>query len=856
MVKICSKIYPQENEEIYKEHFDMFDFPLSDFQKHAIEAIVSGNHTLICVPTGNGKTLPSEFAINYFVSRGKKVIYTSPIKALSNQKYYDFTQKYPHIKCGILTGDVKLNPEADVLIMTAEILQNALYIKKGMSNNADNNGLVSSLAFDMDFENELACVVHDEVHSINMQDRGHVWESIFMLLPNHVQNVMLSATLDMPEKFAQWIENIGNCRLSIEEIKKEVYLSTLTERVVPLIHYSFLTCTTGVFKSIGKDEETKRNINELINKTHIIQTAKGMFNESYYYKMKKMITLFEQKNVRVTRQFVLNQVCKYMVENKLLPCACFILSRKQLEIAANEITIPLLEDDSKVGYIVRRECEQLLRSKLPNFQEYLELPEYVQMCNLLEKGIATHHSGTIPILKEIVEILFVKGYIKLLFCTETFSCGLNMPIKTTLFTDVYKFDGQTSRVLYGHEYNQASGRAGRRGLDTVGHVIHLNNLFKEVGLTEYKQMMGGLPQKLVSKFKISYNLILNLLDTYNSTKKVIQFCKSSMIQDDINSDLNGQTFEIEKMEKEMIIVERRLEMMQTPREIVEKYIDCLDKRVSSVNKRRKELDREIQKIVDEYKTVEIDKGILNSYLDKLEIFEKMKKQYVNIEHYLDDSVTDIIDLLIENGFIIIDNNDNDNDNNDNNDNRIQKYKLTKLGQIACQLREIHCLTFAQLLENGQFDKLTPQQLIVVFSCFTNVSVPDDLISYNPDGDDMLIKEVLKKISTKYNEYQDYEIKVGANTGQDYNIHYDLINAIWEWSNSVNIEECKCVLQNLEMEKGIYLGEFVKAVLKINNISNELEKVADGCGNILLLSKLKEISVMTLKFVATNQSLYI
>jgi len=843
MVKICSKVYPSENEEIYKEHFNMFNFPLSDFQKYAIEAIVTGNHTLICVPTGNGKTLPSEFAINYFVSRGKKVIYTSPIKALSNQKYYDFSQKYPHIKCGILTGDVKLNPEADVLIMTAEILQNALYIKNGggIVEGKNNDGV--SLAFDMDFENELACVVHDEVHSINMEDRGHVWENIFMLLPSHVQNVMLSATLDMPQKFAQWVENNSNQNIGTGKTKKEVYLTTLTERVVPLIHYSFITCTTGVFKSLGKDEETKRSVNELINKVHVIQSANGEFNDSYYHKMKKMLTLFELKNVRVTRQFVLNQVCKYMVENKLLPCACFILSRKQLEIAASEITVPLLEDDSKVGYIVRRECEQLLRSKLPNFQEYLELPEYVRMCDLLEKGIATHHSGTIPILKEIVEMMFVKGYIKLLFCTETFSCGLNMPIKTTIFTDVYKFDGRTSRILYGYEYNQASGRAGRRGLDTVGHVIHLNNLFKEVGMVEYRQMMCGLPQKLVSKFKISYNLILNLLDTHGLVGKVTDFCKSSMIQDDIICNLKGQQFEIDAMEKEMEIIENRLSLMKTPRAVVEKYIDCLDKRISSVNKRRKELDKDIQKIMDEYKSVESDKGILKSCMDKIDEFEKMKRQYKNTQRYLDDSVVNIIELLSNGGFIKV-------------DDESDQYSLTDIGQIASQLREIHCLTFAKMMGSGEFDRLSANQLIVVFSCFTNVTVSDDLVSHNPECDDSVVKNVLAKIVYMYNEWQDFELYVGANTGQDYIIHYDLINAIREWSESTTVEECKIVLQSLEIEKGIYLGEFVKAVLKINNISNELEKVAEKCGNILLLSKLKEISVMTLKFVATSQSLYI
>jgi superfamily II RNA helicase len=200
MVKFCTELYPTGKEQKYSEYFEKYSFPLSSFQKFAIEAIVEGHHSLSCVPTGSGKTMPAIFAIDFFTSKRKKVIYTSPIKALSNQKYYEFTQKFPGISIGLLTGDIKINPEADVLIMTAEILQNTLYRKK---QNKDNelpvgiNGSTNSLLmFDMDFENELGCVVQDEIHMINDAERGHVWESIILLLPKHIQMVMLSATLD------------------------------------------------------------------------------------------------------------------------------------------------------------------------------------------------------------------------------------------------------------------------------------------------------------------------------------------------------------------------------------------------------------------------------------------------------------------------------------------------------------------------------------------------------------------------------------------------------------------------------------------------------------------------------------
>ena len=224
MVKICDQIYPKANEAKYAEYFDKFPYSLSSFQKYAIEAIVEDNHVLVTAHTGSGKTLPAEFAIEYFVSLGKKVIYTSPIKALSNQKFYEFSKKFPHISFGILTGDIKTNPEADVLIMTAEILQNTLYRRRHNSAGQiePHTTASTSLTFDMNFETELACVIMDEVHYINDQDRGKAWEETIMMLPLHVQMVMLSATLDKPEKFAFWCENRGDAIAN--NSKKQVYL--------------------------------------------------------------------------------------------------------------------------------------------------------------------------------------------------------------------------------------------------------------------------------------------------------------------------------------------------------------------------------------------------------------------------------------------------------------------------------------------------------------------------------------------------------------------------------------------------------------------------------------------------------
>ena len=834
MVKICNDTYPKNNEEKFKEYFEKYNFSLSSFQKYAIESIVTDNHILITAHTGSGKTLPAEFAIEYFVNKGKKVIYTSPIKALSNQKFYEFTKKFPHISFGILTGDIKSNPEADVLIMTTEILQNTLYRKKSTSELP-----LSSLSmFDMDIDNDLACVIFDEVHYINDPERGKVWEETIMMLPLHIQMVMLSATLDAPEKFAYWCETRGLSNNEPNKLSntKNVYLTTTYERVVPLTHYNFITTNKGIFKAI-KDKSVQQEIKDIINKPFIIQNSKGEFNETNYHKINKMLNLFDNNNITIKKTHVINEVSKYMKENNMLPALCFILSRRVLESCAHEVTTILLEDDSKVPYIIKNECEQILR-KLPNFQEYLELPEYLQMVSLLEKGIAIHHAGIMPILREMVELLYAKGYIKLLFATETFAVGINMPTKSVIFTDINKFDGTNRRILFPHEYTQMAGRAGRRGIDTIGNVIHLNNLFKNVNLIDYRKMLQGKPQKLVSKFKISYNLLLNLIDIGDNN--FLNFSKRSMIQDDIDSQLGIIYQNITKLENELDKTNLS-KQLRTSKELVDELISLEKQKPFANNKKRKDIERRISSLKDFNKWIEHDKLIIENNNKKINEIDNLQNDFDSTKEFLNNNVHIIIKFLEKEKLL---------------SKNEEIYKLTIKGKIASNFREVNCLVFAELIELNLLNNLTTKELIGLFSCFTNISVNDDFKNFICKTDNKILENIINNIKVKLDYFLDFENNNRIKTGTDYNIHYDLINYVISWCDCDDISKCKFLLQTLEKEKGVFLGEFVKALLKINNISSEMKLMAESIGNIVLLNKLKEIPSLTLKYVVTNQSLYV
>jgi len=458
----------------------------------------------------------------------------------------------------------------------------------------------------------------------------------------------------------------------------------------------------------------------------------------------------------------------------------------------------------------------------------------------LEKGIGIHHSKMISILREIVEILFAKGKIKLLFCTTSVAIGLNLPVKTSIFTDIYKHDGSSLGVLAGHEYVQAAGRAGRLGLDTVGHVIHLNNLFRFVDTTSYKTMLKGKPQVIVSKFKVSFNLLLNFVSTDALDFSV--FAKKSMTQDDVFKQL--QQLDKEKQYTQSILkaLEEEVQKLKTPLDVIQRYSDLLFKRSHSVNKHKREAEKEIQTILQNYPFVQLEQSVSHKYQCAITENDKSDQNYKDVETFIDNNIGNVLYLLETGGFVL--------------QNENGKYTLSEKGFIASNIREVHCLAFANLFEDKVINQLSSIQLVSLFSCFTNLKVSDEIKAQRAGSSDKTLCSILVKLVEMIQYFGDKETEMCINTGVEKEFHYDLLPYMADWCKCEQPDECKYLIQTMAAEHDICLGEFVKCLLKIVNISNEFERIAELIGDVEFLSKLCEVPKLILKFVVTPQSLYV
>ncbi|MFA5231549.1 MAG: DEAD/DEAH box helicase, partial [Candidatus Omnitrophota bacterium] len=405
------------------------------FQQEAIDHINNGHSVIVSAPTGAGKTAIAEYIISNAIKNNLGVIYTAPIKALSNQKFRDFQGQFQD-NIGILTGDVSINPQAPVLIMTTEIFRNKILDEP------------ESL-------NKYSWIIFDEIHYIDNPERGTVWEESLIFLPKHMNLLGLSATIPNIKQFAAWIESIHN---------KPIQVVIEENRPVPL-HFLF-QCQNEV---VDKIERLKR--------------------------------------LRSSKPNRLNSLVDYLRENDGLPAIYFVFSRKRAEELAQDLYGFKFLDAKESRAITQMYEDLLVRFNLKHEQSAQILYPLVQ------RGIAYHHAGMLPTLKEVIERLFTSRLLKVIFTTETFALGINMPSRSVMFDGLRKFYGTYVRNLKTRDFYQMAGRAGRRGIDKEGFVYTRVNP-QRINFEEVNRIIYGKPEEVRSQLNTSYATILNLYEKY------------------------------------------------------------------------------------------------------------------------------------------------------------------------------------------------------------------------------------------------------------------------------------------------------------------------------------------------------
>ena len=677
-----------------------FPFELDDFQKEACEIIDNGESVVVCAPTGAGKTVIAQHAINNALKQGCRIFYTTPLKALSNQKFYDFCEQYGADKVGLLTGDTSINRGAQIVIMTTEVFRNMLY--------GTNFGAVADNLKDVRY------VVLDEVHYMNDEQRGTVWEESIIYCPTNIQIIALSATVANCDELTNWINTVHS----------KTKLVNTDFRPVPLRFFYF-------------DSSQPYKLLPLL-------TPDGKLNN----KIKPEKPQWARGKDKRKKTYV-KQIIQNLADNDMLPAIYFTFSRKKCD--------EQMEKCSGLGLNTRKEQEEI-KAFIEEFiaeNPHLYGNKHIEY---LIQGVASHHAGLLPAWKNLVEKLFQKGLIKVVFATETLAAGINMPARSTVISSTSKRTDSGHRMLTANEFLQMSGRAGRRGMDEVGYVTVVGTPFQTP--EEVAELVLSDSNPLESKFSPSYSMVLNLLQRFNLEESKELILKSFGYY---SSDyrLKPILFQLEQYDKEIeersficpnkLSDDKKLEYdklrflyvqnRQTYKKIVKQEKSKhrpLSPEVVEFGKRNKEELHKLQtfacdtcKLYKKHsKNLEVLKRIDSKKKKLLKEIEKQKDIYWNkfIAHRA---------VLKEYGYI-------------------QNDYPTEKGKTTSQIRSENELYLAEIIFSGLLENLTPSQLAGVICALTTEELRIE-IPYIPFSEPVRktlnqirnIKRKLEKVQSKY-----------------------------------------------------------------------------------------------------------
>ena len=729
----------------------MYEFPfeLDDFQKEACNYISEGKSVVVCAPTGAGKTVIAQHAIHCALEKGQRVFYTTPLKALSNQKFSDFSEKYGADKVGLLTGDTSFNRGAQIVVMTTEVFRNMLY--------GTNFGSVTDNLKDVKY------VILDEVHYMNDEQRGTVWEESIIYCPTNVQIIALSATVANADKLTEWINTVHS----------KTELVNTDFRPVPLRFFYF-------------DSSQPNNLLPLL-------TPSGQLNKKIKPEKKEF-----KRGKPVQKRGVVKDVVRNLHERDMLPAIYFTFSRKkcdeQMEKCA-ELCLVTPKEQAQIKEIVDEYIAE---------NPYLYKNKHIEY---LMQGVASHHAGLLPGWKVLVEKLFQKGLIKVVFATETLAAGINMPARSTVISSISKRTDSGHRILTPSEFLQMSGRAGRRGMDEIGYVTIIGTAFQSP--EEVAELVLSDANPLESKFSPSYSMVLNLLQRFSleEAKELVlksfgYFSSNSRIEP-LLALKNFNHEKIDECNSFNCWCKRTNEDLLEYNKIRDLYVQNR-KTFKVIQKQEKKKNRPLSSEAVEFgeKTKDLLNKMHSYQCDTCKLFKKHMKtidvlmRYNSKQKQLDKEIEKQKDIFwnkfLSHRAVLMDY------------GYIKDDYPTKEGITISQLRSENELFLARIIFSGLLDNLTPAELASVICAITTEDLRADFYSQIPFT--TTVRKTLNKIKDIRRDLDKKQKDHDVEDPMYINGFYSPLIEMW-----VNDAEWDDIIDQIDMGEGDIVRSFKRVV---------------------------------------------
>jgi superfamily II RNA helicase len=838
--------YPSGDIEMPENPVVDFPYQSDNWQKHSFNVIEKmddktqlKDDLLCCVPTASGKTDVAKYGCVYCVKKmGKRAVYTTPIKSLSNEKFHEFTELFgPYgITVGIMTGDNKINPDADIILLTAEILRNALYRKQKKIDNPRHN-------LPENFIESIGCVVIDEIHYMNNEERGKVWEETIVMLPQSIQVIMLSGTIGNRDYFAKWI---SNCR------QKNVAVIHKEKRVVPLRHF--------IYTPDQKNPKLHEYMNANDQYSSVdFNNARRMFEDIKKDREKKHKQYDESADIK--------SVIRYLKDNEMLQAIIFSFSKRDCEKYADMLDgmnfLDLDEEGIESQYKEHSEKKQIdflfhkyIGSQKNESGEYKfqNIAEVAKVKALLERGIAYHHGGMLQNLRELIEILMKKKLIKVLFATETLCIGVNVPAKTCVFTGIKKPCGkEKKRNLTSAEYRQMAGRAGRRGLDDSGNIIFLP--LREFPFeTDFQSVVNGSIPDIKSNFRFDYQSILKISQELE-IDPIELFNKSLMnaeVMDMINNlEKDKQKIEAQTSEILSIISEKK---DNVDNDIVQSILELIEKEEKINDNKNKFilLDKKQEKEIKELR----NKIFGNQDTREMYQLEKKRKESQKSLEYVESSITSYktyVNTMYNRFRSVLE--DLEYSVKSPDEKFITKQNVMTKGIICSQINECNVLLLTEMIMQNFFNDITIEEIVMFVSLFTEPVLRDSPCSLDQvEGTDEVKRRIrkIREIATNLESIEQEYLQ--PDHFSDFTLCYDYIDIVYDWASGETI--CH-IVANYLIPYEVPIEAFCKNMTKISNILQTMLGIYKMLGtNIEMIPKLEQAIKMVLRDIVQSTSLYL